>query len=157
MRYGGIALVTWIATCASRPRQPLQFFMSAPLRNSFARWSTRSCHLLKSIWQNPHRDLMYCASDFHMSMLAVILQSCLLKSAMFHVCHYPKVGLEVESYSHQSQVLPEMVFSIKRSAFDAFLLTGLVVVRSQMLFTGLQSVTIDTLALASCLIDNYFA
>jgi hypothetical protein len=156
MRYGGIALVTWIATCASRPLQPFQFFMSAPLRNSFAKWSTRSCHLSKSVWQKPHRDLMYCASDFHMSILAVILQPCLLRLSISSLCSLQS-GSGVYGHLHQSQVLPEMVFPIEGSAVEAFLLAGLVIVRSQMLLARLQSITIDTLALSSRLINDCIA
>src|SRR5690242_4223763 len=77
IRYGGMALVTCTATEGSSPRQPFQSFMSAPFRNSFDRWSIRSCHLSNSILQKPHLDLMYCASDFHESIAEVILTSCI--------------------------------------------------------------------------------
>jgi hypothetical protein len=124
--------------------------MSAPLRNSFARWSTRSCHLSKVMLQKPHRDLIYWVSDFHMSMLAVILQPCLVSVSS-------SLGTSCWFYSHQPQVLSKMVFSIERARFEAFLFASAVVVRIQVLLTGLEFVTIDTFALSGSLVNDDLA
>lgn len=52
-------------------------------------------------------------------------------------------------------MLPEMIFPVKRSRFKAFLFASAVVVRGQVLLTGLQVVTVDAFALTSSLVNNY--
>ena len=52
-------------------------------------------------------------------------------------------------------MLPEMIFAVEGSRFWTFLVTGGMIVRSQMLWTGIEFIAVYALGLASYLIcDN---
>jgi hypothetical protein len=55
---------------------------------------------------------------------------------------------------HESQVLPEMVFSIERSRLWTFLVTSGVVVSCQMVLARIQLVTVYTSGLPGSLVSD---
>lgn len=90
---------------------------------------------------------MYCASDFHVSMLVVILHPCLIS-----VISVSQNIIVFWFNLHKTQMLPEMVFAIERACFEAFLDACVVAMASEMLLARLQSVTVDAFTFTSSLV-----